>query len=129
MVKYIAKSVPGNWLVRKNKIFRVSLFEGRSRRAQCKILRVIPVGGDPRRTMMLLRYCEAALHCAQYKILDDGTWFAEIDGFQGLWGNGATVESCRKDLLEALEDWLMLKLADGDPIPAIAIDGMEIKVS
>lgn len=77
--------------------------------------------------MMLLRYCEAALHYAQYKILDDGTWFAEIDGFQGLWGNGPTVEACRKDLLEALEDWLMLKLADGDPIPGI--DGMEIKVS
>lgn len=77
--------------------------------------------------MMLLRYCEAALHYAQYKILDDGTWFAEIDGFQGLWGNGPTVETCRKDLLEALEDWLMLKLADGDPIPAI--DGIEIKVS
>lgn len=59
--------------------------------------------------MILLQYCEKALQKAQYKKLDDGTWFADIEGFQGVWGNGLTVEECRQDLLEVLEEWLILK--------------------
>lgn len=77
--------------------------------------------------MILLNYCEKALQQAQYKKLDDGTWFAEIEGFQGVWGNGRTIEACRQDLLEVLEEWLILKLQDGDPLPVI--DGLEIKVT
>ncbi len=38
-----------------------------------------------------------------------------------------TVEKCRKDLLEALEEWLILKVQDGDSLPVI--DGMKIKVT
>jgi predicted RNase H-like HicB family nuclease len=77
-------------------------------------------------TMILLKYCEKALQQAQYKKLGDGTWFAEIEGFEGVWGNGLTVEECRQDLLEVLEEWLILKLQDGDPLPVM--DDMEIKV-
>ena len=50
--------------------------------------------------MILLNYCEKALQQAQYKNLEDETWFAEIEGFEGVWGNGLTVEECRQDLLE-----------------------------
>ncbi len=32
-----------------------------------------------------------------------------------------------QDLLEVLEEWIILKLQDGDPLPVI--DGMEIKVT
>lgn len=35
---------------------------------------------------------------AAYKTLEDGTWFAEIPKFPGVWANGKTVESCRKEL-------------------------------
>ena len=53
--------------------------------------------------MRLLNYCEKALQKAQYKKLNDDSWFAEIEGFKGVWGNGLTVEHCRQDLLEVLE--------------------------
>ena len=77
--------------------------------------------------MRLLNYCEKALQQAQYKKLNDGTWFAEIECFEGVWGNGLTVEECRQDLLEVLEEWIILKLQDGDPLPVM--DGIEIKVT
>jgi predicted RNase H-like HicB family nuclease len=77
--------------------------------------------------MILVKYCEKALQQAKYKTLEDGTWFSEIDGFEGVWGNGGTVEECRTDLLEALEEWVILKLQDGDPLPVV--DGVAIKVS
>jgi predicted RNase H-like HicB family nuclease len=76
---------------------------------------------------MLLEYTQKALEGAEYKRLGDGTWFGEIPGFEGVWANGPTVESCRRELVEVLEEWLILKLRDGDPVPAAG--GVEIKVS
>jgi predicted RNase H-like HicB family nuclease len=88
---------------------------------------IVTYYGDLEKKMILLNYCEKALQKAQYKRLNDGTWFAEIEGFQGVWGNGLTVEECRQDLLEVLEEWIILKLQDGDPLPII--DGLAIKVT
>lgn len=76
---------------------------------------------------MLSRYMSKALEKAEYKKLDDGTWFAEIPGFTGVWANAPTVEACRSELLEVLEEWLLLKLRDGDPIPVV--DGIEFKIA
>jgi predicted RNase H-like HicB family nuclease len=75
---------------------------------------------------MLFEYIQKALEKAQYKVLGDGTWFAEIPGFEGVWANANNVEECRRDLQEVLEEWLVLKIRDRDPIPKI--EGVEIRV-
>jgi predicted RNase H-like HicB family nuclease len=75
---------------------------------------------------MLTEYIHAALRKANYKTLEDGTWFAEIPGFQGVWANGSSVEECRDELREVIEEWLMLKIRDNDPIPVV--DQFEIKI-
>ncbi len=53
---------------------------------------------------MLVEYIQGALEDAEYKSLENGTWFAEIPGFKGVWANGKTVEECRKELVEVLEE-------------------------
>ena len=68
---------------------------------------------------MLTEYIQKALEEAEYKKLADGTWFAEIPCFQGVWANGKTVEECRKELIDVLEEWLILKIKDGDKLPVI----------
>jgi predicted RNase H-like HicB family nuclease len=75
---------------------------------------------------MLFEYVQKALERAQYKVLDDGTWFAEIPGFDGVWANAKSVEECRRELLEVLEGWLVLKIRDRDPIPEL--EGIEISI-
>lgn len=75
---------------------------------------------------MLVAYIQGALEDAEYKKLEDGTWFAEIPGFDGVWANGKTVEECRKELVEVLEEWLILKIRDKDPIPRLK--GIEISI-
>ena len=75
---------------------------------------------------MIVEYIEGALEKAEYKKLDDGSWFAEIPGFEGVWANGKTIEECRKELMEVLEEWLILKLRDRDKIPDIK--GVEITI-
>ncbi len=75
---------------------------------------------------MLFEYIQGALEKAEYKKIDNGTWFAEIPGFKGVWANGKTVEECRKEITEVLEEWLILKLRDGDPIPIVK--GIDINI-
>ena len=75
---------------------------------------------------MLFEYTRKAVEKARYKRLDDGTWFAEIPGFRGVWAQGKTVEACRTELFGVLEEWLILKLRDGEPIPKVG--GVTIKI-
>lgn len=57
---------------------------------------------------MLMEYMNAALDIAQYKRLEDGSWFSEVPPLQGVWANAPTVEECRKELLEVIEEWILL---------------------
>jgi predicted RNase H-like HicB family nuclease len=75
---------------------------------------------------MIIEYCQKAIEKAQYKKLDDGTWFAEIPGFDGVWANSNTVEECRRELITVLEEWLVLKLRDADPIPEL--HGLKLEI-
>ena len=68
---------------------------------------------------MLTAYINAALARARYKIIADGSYFGEISGLQGVWASARTLEACRRELQEVLEDWLVVKLRDGDDIPRI----------
>jgi predicted RNase H-like HicB family nuclease len=75
---------------------------------------------------MLVEYIQATMEDAEYKKLEDGSWFAEIPGFEGIWANGKSVEECRRELIEVLEEWLILKIKDKDPIPVVK--GIDINV-
>lgn len=68
---------------------------------------------------MIQEYIQGAIKKAEYKKLEDGTWFAEIPGFNGVWANGPSLENCRQELIDVLEEWLILKLRDRDPIPEV----------
>lgn len=76
---------------------------------------------------MIWEYCHKALEKAEYRKLEDGTWFAEIPGFDGVWASEKSIERCRSELLSVLEEWLILKLRDRDAIPEI--DGHKIAIS
>jgi predicted RNase H-like HicB family nuclease len=74
---------------------------------------------------VLRAYLDAALRRAKYEIIpDDGTYFGEIPGLNGVWANADTLESCREELLSALEDWVVAGLQLGHELPAI--DGVSI---
>ncbi len=60
---------------------------------------------------MLRDYIRAAMGKAHYEILsDDGAIYGEIPGFQGVWANASTLEGCRHELEEVLEEWILLRL-------------------
>lgn len=71
---------------------------------------------------MLTHYLDQQLAKARYKILEDGTFYGEISGLEGVWANAKALEACRNDLWEVLEDWLILKIHDSDTIPGFKIN-------
>lgn len=75
---------------------------------------------------MITQYIKSQFKKANYKILEDGTYFGEIPGLQGVWASAKTLEGCRQELQEVLEEWILLKLTDGDPIPGLT-PAMKVK--
>lgn len=73
---------------------------------------------------MLTSYVHAAMRHAAYKMYEDGNFFATIPGFSGVWAHAKTVEECREELREVLEDWLFLSIADHDVLPVV--DGIDL---
>lgn len=69
---------------------------------------------------MLTSYIRAAMHRATYELLEDGEgFFGRIPGFQGVWANADTLEACRDELQEVLEDWILVRLNDRLSLPVI----------
>ncbi len=72
---------------------------------------------------MFNEYIEKKLKLVKYKLLQDGSYFGEIKGVQGVWANAKNLEDCRKELKEVLEDWFLLKISSKEKVP-----GFEIKI-
>ncbi len=69
---------------------------------------------------MLASYIDKALELAVYEIIEDeGTYWGEIPGLQGVWARHATLEGCQRELREALSDWIALRLRLGLAIPVL----------
>jgi len=70
---------------------------------------------------MLASYIEQAMERAVYEIIQsEGTYWGEIPSLQGVWARHAMLEGCRRELREALSDWIALRLRLGLPVPVVA---------
>ena len=69
---------------------------------------------------MFSEYMAVALKKAQYKIIDDEyPYFAEVPELEGVWATGKTIEDCRNELIEVIEEWIVARLQRGLSIPTI----------
>lgn len=74
---------------------------------------------------MLANYIDLVMERAAYEIIEDeGTYWGEIPGFQGVWARHETLEGCRRELREALSDWIALRLKLGLLMPVI--EGLDL---
>ncbi len=76
---------------------------------------------------MLTDYIRAALHRARYEILpDDCSFYGEIPGFEGVYSDAATLEACREELAEVLEEWILFRVSRNLSLPVV--DGIELVI-
>lgn len=76
---------------------------------------------------MLTKYIQAAMRHAKYQILsDDSIFYGEIPGFQGVYADTDTLEECREELQEVLEEWILFRVSRNLPLPEV--DGIQLVV-
>jgi predicted RNase H-like HicB family nuclease len=68
---------------------------------------------------MIGRYVSAALERATYRHIEDGTFAATVRGLRGVIATGATLEACRRDLAEVVEEWVLVRAARGLAVPPL----------
>ncbi len=69
---------------------------------------------------MLWQYIQAALDCAHYEIIEDAEpFYGEVPPLAGVWATGKTLEECRRNLVAAIENWVLFSIAKGLPMPAL----------
>jgi predicted RNase H-like HicB family nuclease len=76
---------------------------------------------------MLLEYINKAMIKAHYEILqDDSSYYGEIPGFEGVYANASDLETCRNELKEVLEEWILLRVSRNLEIPEV--EGLNLKI-
>ena len=76
---------------------------------------------------MIRKYIQTAMNYARYEILsDDRSYYGEIEKCPGVYSNAQTLEQCRNEMEELLEEWILFRVYKNLPIPPI--DNIKIKI-
>ncbi|MCU0580726.1 MAG: type II toxin-antitoxin system HicB family antitoxin [Desulfobacterota bacterium] len=68
---------------------------------------------------ILTGYIESALAGAVYDKLEDGTFSGKIPSCTGVVAFGKTLRECEYELRSTLEEWILLGLKLGHPLPIL----------
>jgi predicted RNase H-like HicB family nuclease len=76
---------------------------------------------------MIIDYIQAALKRAHYESLSNGFYMATVECLPGVIATGKTIEECRADLIDVIEEWVTIRLQRGLDVPSV--DGLRIGIS
>ena len=68
---------------------------------------------------MVSQYVSTALERAEYRLLDDGSFAATVRSLKGVLATGVSLEACRRELAEVVEEWILVRVARGLAVPAL----------
>ena len=68
---------------------------------------------------ILSEYLERAIAQAEFHKLEDGTFAGRIPTCKGVVTFGSTLQECASELRSTLEDWVVVGLKLGHPLPII----------
>ena len=73
---------------------------------------------------ILSDYVEQGMAQALYDKLEDGTFAGRIPSCKGVIAFGVTLRECEDELRSTLEDWIVVGLKLGHPLPIL--DGIDL---
>ncbi|PIV63884.1 MAG: hypothetical protein COS11_05045, partial [bacterium (Candidatus Ratteibacteria) CG01_land_8_20_14_3_00_40_19] len=69
-----------------------------------------------------------AMKKAKYEIIkDEEPYYGKIPELSGVWATGKTLEECRKNLKETVEDWIILSVKKDLPIPNLGKESIRVE--
>ena len=76
---------------------------------------------------MITRYIDQALRRARYQQVDGGLYCATVPGLRGVIATGRTLEICRDQLAEVVEEWVLVRVARGLAVPRLGGVTVEVR--
>jgi predicted RNase H-like HicB family nuclease len=76
---------------------------------------------------MIRNYIDEALHRASYSVVDGNVYCAMVAGLPGVIATGATLESCRDQLAEVVEEWVLVRVSRGLSIPRLGTARVQVR--
>lgn len=78
-------------------------------------------------SQLIKRYAMLAAQRAEAEQLQDGSWYAEIPGFPGVWAQGKSEAEVVRELETVVRDWALLKIQDKDrDLPIIGLIDLNV---
>ncbi len=68
---------------------------------------------------MIARYIDKALRRARYTEPDPGVYCATVPGLRGVLATAPTLEACRDQLAEVIEEWVLVRVSRGLAVPPL----------
>ena len=78
---------------------------------------------------MIRRYVDEALRRARYDKLADRTYYGEVPSLRGVVATGRTLEACREELGEVVEEWVLARVAQGLSVPPLRNVTVRVKTA
>jgi predicted RNase H-like HicB family nuclease len=75
---------------------------------------------------VISRYVQNALRRARYQELENHGYCATVSGLRGVVATGRSLEECREQLAEVIEEWVLVRVARGLNVPAMG--GQKVQV-
>ena len=69
---------------------------------------------------ILTDYVERAMAQAEFDKLEDGSFYGRIESCKGVVAFGKTLKECENELHSTLEDWVLVGLKLGHPLPILS---------
>ena len=69
---------------------------------------------------ILTDYLERAMAQAEFDKLEDGSFYGRIPSCKGVVAFGKTLRECESELHSTLEDWVLVGLKLGHPLPILS---------
>ena len=77
---------------------------------------------------ILTDYVNQLMAKAVYGKLEDGTFSGRIPSCKGVVAFGSTLRDCEEELHSTLEDWILVGLKLGHPLPVIAKINLNVNI-
>ncbi len=76
---------------------------------------------------MITDYVNEALHRARYSVVDGDTFCGTVPGLPGVIATATTLEACRDQLAEVVEEWVLVRVSQGLSTPRLGSARVQVR--
>jgi len=76
---------------------------------------------------VITNYINEALHRARYSVVDGGVFCATVPGLPGVIATADSLENCRDQLAEVVEEWVLVRVSRGLSVPRLGTARVQVR--